>query len=392
MTRRFSSRHRGPPSKRTRLQIALGASVCETEVEPRNGRVPRPFPTLVLAERRRPAGLLESAEMELDDAARGRQAALAVRRSKKQRRQAAVRELEERGVPRMQMRAQLERLGLPASQGTLWNDLKDLGYGQRRPRKHPKPEPRTCEECGATFTPKDASQDARGYGKLCSERCRRRRGGRRATAERHRRADEELARLNAEGYLSTRQAAGELGVAESSLYEILPPAERRLVEGEQLRLVRANDVKALARERLASPWVSYYDDPANYLIHAGKLDVPLDRARSLLDTRQEARRRHRRIRVGTGRPKGTGPPAYHFDWAEAFWQFEAEMQETYESYHVDGDPPPTKWEVAILVAVADYGAHPERWSYSPEQNRRAAADRVWTALKALQSAQSETPA
>jgi hypothetical protein len=184
--------------------------------------------------------------MEVDDAARGREAALKVRRSKKQERQAEVRELEERSVPRMQMRAELERLGFKVSQGTLWNDLQELGYGQRRPRKHPKPEPRRCEECGEIFTPKDASQDARGYGKLCSDRCRRRRGGGRAT-ERHRRADKELAHLNTDGYLIMRQAAAEVGVAESTMHRYaelgyFETVGQRSVEGERWTLVERDEL------------------------------------------------------------------------------------------------------------------------------------------------------
>ena len=74
--------------------------------------------------------------MQVDDkAARGREAALRVRRRKKKDRQAAVRELEERGAPRMQIRSDLAALGFKVSQSTVQNDLADLGYGQRRPRK-----------------------------------------------------------------------------------------------------------------------------------------------------------------------------------------------------------------------------------------------------------------
>ncbi len=47
----------------------------------------------------------------MDDAARSREAALAVRRSKKEKRQAVVDELEKLGVPRMQMRDELKQLG-----------------------------------------------------------------------------------------------------------------------------------------------------------------------------------------------------------------------------------------------------------------------------------------
>lgn len=322
-------------------------------------------------------------------------------------RQAAVRELEERCVPRMQMRAELKRLGFPISQSQLQLDLAELGYGQRRPRKHPKPKPRQClnrgdpdcphHEHDGWFTPKDASQVARGDGWCCSPLCARRSPagrdvGRKAATARHQRADEELAGLNEDGYMSTRQAAEWLGIAESSLYEILPPVERRLVEGEQLRLVRERDVKALARERLASPWVSYYDDPANYVVHLDSLGVPVARARLLSDARREARKRHGRVRIGTGRPKGAGPPDYHHEWAARFASLKTEMDALYVVYHVDGDPPPTNLGVALLVAEDDHAEYPDRWVYDPRERADNAARRVWKAVKPLVSAVTETRA
>src|SRR5262249_3290029 len=162
-----------------------------------------------------------------------------------------------------------------------------------------------------------------------------------------------------------------LRVTESTLYERYAdvlPVERRLVEGEHLRLMRTRDVKALARKRAASPRVAHYDDPGSWFVHLQRLDVSATRARQLLAAREAARKRHRRIRVGTGRPKSLGPPVYHFEWAEAFWLVEAELRERYELHHLDGDPPPTRWEVALLVASADYDDHPERWTYSPEEH------------------------
>jgi hypothetical protein len=161
--------------------------------------------------------------MKVDHGARGREAALRVRRSKKQERQAAARELEERGVPRMQMRAELERLGFKASHGTLWNDLQELGYGQRRPRKHAKPEPRECApDCQVVFTPA-GDQVARGGGRYCSSLCARRspesrEGASWSAQDLHHRADEKLAGLNEAGYLILRQAAAEVGIAESTVH------------------------------------------------------------------------------------------------------------------------------------------------------------------------------
>jgi hypothetical protein len=197
--------------------------------------------------------------MKLDNAARGREAALAIRRSKKEQRQAAVRELEERGVPRMQMRAELERLGFRASQGTLWNDLQELGYGQRRPRKHAPAEPRECAhpECSVVFTPA-ADLVARGGGRYCSPLCARRSPDSREWAREgmtymHEEADRELARLNADGYLSLRQAAADVRVAENTLHRYaelgcLRTEPKRLISGEWLRPVRRDELRRFKRE------------------------------------------------------------------------------------------------------------------------------------------------
>lgn len=192
--------------------------------------------------------------MQVDDkAARGREAALRVRRRKKKDRQAAVRELEERSAPRMQILSELEALGFKVSQSTVRNDLAELGYGQRRPRRHPKPEPRPCEVCGEEFTPKDASQDVRGFGRLCSEECKRRKGGLVAATRRHRLADEELERANADGYLTLRQAAEELRIGEPTIHRYvelghIEVAERRRCHGEQWTLVSRDELKNFKAE------------------------------------------------------------------------------------------------------------------------------------------------
>lgn len=165
-----------------------------------------------------------------------------------------VRELEEAGVPRTEMP---ERLGI--SQSQLYLDLHELGYPERRPRKHPPAEPRECAhpECSVVFTPA-ADLMARGGGRYCSPLCARRspasrEWAREGMASMHEEADRELARLNADGYLSMRQAAKEVRVAETTLHryvelDLLKTEPKRLVSGEWLRLLRRDELERFKRE------------------------------------------------------------------------------------------------------------------------------------------------
>jgi hypothetical protein len=183
-----------------------------------------------------------------DGAARGREAALKVRRMKLSDRRARVAEL----YPELSTTEIAAELG--CAQSTIANDIIALGIsapvGPRR--KYPEPEPRQCEECGVTFRP-TASQIERGYGKLCSEECKRHRGGRRATTERHARADERLERMNAAGYLTMRQTADEIKCAESALQRYvelgyLAVGSLKLIEGEWWRLVRREELERFKAE------------------------------------------------------------------------------------------------------------------------------------------------
>jgi hypothetical protein len=120
-------------------------------------------------------------------------------------------------------------------------------------RKYPKSEPRECRTCGETFTPKDASQDVRGHGHYCTPLCARRspesrEGGRWSAQDLHARADKALAQTNAAGYLTMRQAAAEVGIAESTLHRyaersFLKIGGRRKVEGEWWRLVSREELE-----------------------------------------------------------------------------------------------------------------------------------------------------
>jgi hypothetical protein len=118
-------------------------------------------------------------------------------------------------------------------------------------------------DCGGTrsrsrddarcFTPKDTSQDVRGFGRLCSEGCKRRKGGLVAATRRHRLADKELERTNADGYLTLRQAAEKLRIGEATIHRYIglghiEVAERRRCHGEQWTLSLVRVASARARE------------------------------------------------------------------------------------------------------------------------------------------------
>jgi hypothetical protein len=234
--------------------------------------------------------------VEGDGAARGREAALKVRRMKLSERRSRVAEL----YPEQSTTEIAVTLGV--AQSTIANDVIALGIsepvGPRR--KHPKPEPRECEECGRTFTPKDASQDVRGYGKLCSEECKRHRGGLKAATDRHRRADEELARVNAAGYLTMRQAADEIKCAESALHRYveigyLETAGRRRVEGEHWTLVHREELERFKTEE----W------PALRARHTEMRQGDLARGWPALPSTWGGRARQRHL----GRANATKPPA-----------------------------------------------------------------------------------
>jgi hypothetical protein len=229
-----------------------------------------------------------------DGAARGREAALKVRRMKLSDRRARVAGL----YPELSTTEIAAELG--CAQSTIANDVIALGIsapvGPRR--KYPEPKPRQCEECGVKFRP-TASQVERGYGKLCSEECRRHRGGLRATTERHRRADEQLARLNADGFLTMRQAADELKCVESSLHRYvelgyLETAGRRRVEGEWWTLVRREEVERFKAEE----W------PAIRARHAEMRREDLERGWPVLPSTWGGRARQRHL----GRANATKPP------------------------------------------------------------------------------------
>jgi hypothetical protein len=74
------------------------------------------------------------------------------------------------------------------------------------------------------------------------------------------------------------------------------------------------------------------------------------------------------------RPGRPSAAIVHAQWAARFRELYAELCAQHETYHVDGDQPPTKLGVAQLVAD-EFGVK--------ETTRGNAARRVWNAVKPL---------
>lgn len=120
-------------------------------------------------------------------------------------------------------------------------------------RKHPDPEPRVCiaPDCprnGEPFTPPTWAPEQR----YCSIPCARsdasrlvREKARELLTEQHRRAAEEVARLNAAGILTLKQFAAERKITESAVSRYIAVgllrAERRVIEGEPHQLIRREE-------------------------------------------------------------------------------------------------------------------------------------------------------
>jgi transcriptional regulator with XRE-family HTH domain len=197
------------------------------------------------------------------------------RAREKQERLWAVAVMENYGVPRTKMPEVLaDKLTISASQSLLYHDLHELfdlhelGFVERRPRKHDKPGPRQClnrddpdcphHEHEGWFTPQDASQVERGDGWTCSKLCARRspasRERARDTAQRrHLRGHDELARRNAAGERNLRQVARRRKIGESTLARyisegLIKAGPVEIIEGEIYRFISDVEYDRFCRE------------------------------------------------------------------------------------------------------------------------------------------------
>ena len=212
-------------------------------------------------------------------------------------------------------------------------------------------------------------------------------------------------RKEQDGLLDVRDVAERLGVAVGTVHQYaqsseLVPAVTHL-GGFRRRLFRDEDVdsfeKHWARDhvkngnRAADHWLDE-DVAIKHYRRRGFVDelaqrksLSVEEAEAILRARIR-QRRNRLMNRRRGPRRSGGPPSYHLEWAQRFVELKEELDEQYVAYHVPGDPPPTSWEVAKLVAMEDYEQHPERWTYDPKQFPREAARKVWEAIKPLLNA------
>jgi hypothetical protein len=207
----------------------------------------------------------------------------------------------------------------------------------------------------------------------------------------------DLHEIELRGFWTLPRAAAELLLSTSTLWRYvkdgrLPSQHLGTAHGPVL-VVPIREAKRVARERLKSDdsCVKLHCDSEWVAWWAGRRRLSGAHVAALVRRVRERNELARKFRVGVGgRPKSAGPPAHHFEWALAFAEIKRELDEQYEAYHLPGDPPPTKWEAALLVAEQDYEECPDRWNYSPLESPRPAARRVWEAVKPLQIAVTET--
>jgi hypothetical protein len=212
----------------------------------------------------------------------------------------------------------------------------------------------------------------------------------------HFRAGAERARatIEAEKLWTQGQASAFLGLSRPTFIHMENrgriKSERRKIGTVLVRAYVPRDVRLLGVDLRASDraWDQRRRNPLAVYEWAIGHGTTRAEARARAEQATEQLAAWGRIRVGAGRPKSTGPPEYHLEWANRFAELEAELSASHQAFHVLGDAPPTKLGVAALVAEDDYAARPERWDYDPREVPGNAARRVWMAVKPLLNAVS----
>jgi hypothetical protein len=123
-------------------------------------------------------------------------------------------------------------------------------------RKYPPAERRPCKGCGDWFTPPSWAPSQRFHSIRCARSHqttdRVRATARELKTQQRRRADGEIARLNAAGYLTSRQLAAERCVTESTVSQWISrgllAARREIIEDEPHQLIRQEEFDRFNRE------------------------------------------------------------------------------------------------------------------------------------------------
>jgi hypothetical protein len=217
---------------------------------------------------------------------------------------------------------------------------------------------------------------------------------------RHFRADAERARrtVEADGLWIQEKACAKLLLPRPTFIRMEDrgriTSERRKVGTVVVRAYVPRDVKQLGVELRTSDalWDRRRRDRDFVLgwalTHGASAKEALRRADHVADQLEV----WRRIRIGTGRPKADGPPAFHWDWAHRFLELKAELDAQHEWFHLEGERPPSNHGVALLLAEDDVDGHaPGLWDYDPREFPAEASRRVWKAVKSLLNQGTETP-
>jgi DNA-binding NarL/FixJ family response regulator len=323
---------------------------------------------------------------------------------------------------------------LGVSKTTIADDRRTLGLAPRppgRPPKSPLPEERMCATCGRPFRPRRENvKDGGGF--WCSRACwyqseKRSGDSQEWIASVNTARARRIAELKAEGdYLTRSEVAKELEVSAPAVdYYVRQGYLAALIvediPGQRTKLFRRADV-----ERFRRVWRRGDGDGKQHGHRANWLDpefvVKMYWSRGILARRarehglseeqwaavvqHDVQKRARLFAAPRGRPKGSGPPDYHLEWAEHFEFRRAELQQQYEErLALDllglGEQPPTDSDAFLAVAEADFEAHPERWndySHAPgdahairRDFEKPAIERIRKAVKALQIAPTEIP-
>jgi excisionase family DNA binding protein len=290
-------------------------------------------------------------------------------------------------------------------------DLEQLGAlirPRRRPSNYPPPAERACEHCGEPFTPRFPSQ---GHYRFHSDECARRA----RTAARDR-------ALAERGLLGTTAAAERLVVCERRVVDYI---EAGLLKAERVNypgaLKPTYGIAPPELERFEREWARGEDGRREYWLDPDRVaargngagpmktrelaHIPDEHAcavvRGIVAERAGRRRQRRK-----GRKKAAAPSARSQRWSEGFCKTKAERRAEYQQrleleLVEPGEAPPSDWQIAGAVAQADWQDHPEDWprsAYPPAPHdpdaldrrcEREATDRVWRAIKRLETAPTE---
>lgn len=214
----------------------------------------------------------------------------------------------------------------------------------------------------------------------------------------------ELASGREQGLLTGRELARQIGVADITSRvraKVVEPDERgrgrvtwyrpetvrqlRRLEAVRVTRARTGNANASCLRWYDPEWVEKWARDRGWLaLRAERHGLSASQVVALVRA-EVAERRKLVLPHAAGRKTATMPAAHHLEWLSAF----AELRDYYDRRACAGDAPTSAKRICLDVAIDDFARHPERWSYDPERAPREASAKVWKAVKALQTADTE---